>query len=114
MPIKFLVMGEGGGRGFFWKEGGSADLIFMGVGIFPIQKPSQGRDMHVPVPCHPQSFCMGESNHRYERLFCIWTRGAGNIFKMYPPTSTGTKTKLRRLCNVPWSTKLLRKSFAEK
>ena len=35
MPIKFLLLG-GGGSGLFWKGGGgSANFIFMGVGIFP-------------------------------------------------------------------------------
>ena len=33
MPIKFLVLW--GGHGFFGRGGGSADFIFMGVGIFP-------------------------------------------------------------------------------
>ena len=34
MPIKFLVLG--GGRGSFGRGGGgSANFIFMGVGIFP-------------------------------------------------------------------------------
>ena len=39
MPIKFLLLGEAGGvLGFFRKGGGcgSANFIFMGVGIFPI------------------------------------------------------------------------------
>ena len=34
MPIKFLLLG--GGSWFFGRGGGSADFIFMGVGIFPI------------------------------------------------------------------------------
>ena len=34
MPIKFPFLG--GGRGFFRRGGGSANFIFMGVGIFPI------------------------------------------------------------------------------
>ena len=37
MPIKFLVSRlRGGIVGFFWKGGGSANFIFMGVRIFPI------------------------------------------------------------------------------
>ena len=33
---------RGGGSWFFWKGGGgSADFIFMGVGIFPIQRAHQ-------------------------------------------------------------------------
>ena len=36
MPKKFLLLGWGG-SGLFFEEGrGSADFIFMGVGIFPI------------------------------------------------------------------------------
>ena len=35
MPIKFLSLG-GGVVGFLGRGGGSADIIFMGVGIFPI------------------------------------------------------------------------------
>ena len=37
MRIKFLVLGGGGRRGLFGRGsgGGSADFIFMGVGIFP-------------------------------------------------------------------------------
>ena len=34
MPKKFLVLG--GGSWGFWRRGGSANFIFMGVGIFPI------------------------------------------------------------------------------
>ena len=34
MPIKFLVLGEGG-LGFLERGGGSDNFIFMGVGIFP-------------------------------------------------------------------------------
>ena len=37
MPIKFLVLGGGGG---VWKGGGSANLIFMGARIFLILAPS--------------------------------------------------------------------------
>ena len=30
VPIKFLVLGEGGGRGFFWKGGGvGAPILFL-------------------------------------------------------------------------------------
>ena len=36
MPIKFLLLGGGGVLGFFRRGGGSANFIFMGVGIFPI------------------------------------------------------------------------------
>ena len=35
MPTKILLLGEGGGVGFSWKAGGSANFIFMGAGIFP-------------------------------------------------------------------------------
>ena len=34
MPIKFLLLGGGGGWGFFRRGGESANFIFMGVGIF--------------------------------------------------------------------------------
>ena len=34
MPIKFLLLGGGGW--VFKRGGGSANFIFMGVGIFPI------------------------------------------------------------------------------
>ena len=34
MPIKFLLLG-GAVLGFFRRGGGSANFIFMGVGIFP-------------------------------------------------------------------------------
>ena len=41
MPIKFLLLGGGGGAlGFFRRVGGSANFIFMGVGIFPIKAES--------------------------------------------------------------------------
>ena len=35
MPIKFLLLGGGGVLGFFRRGGGSANSIFMGVGILP-------------------------------------------------------------------------------
>ena len=41
IPIKFLVLG--GGRGFFGRGGGSANIIFMGVGIFPKKKRVRNR-----------------------------------------------------------------------
>ena len=34
MPTKFLLLG--GGLGFLRRGGGSANFIFMGMGIFPI------------------------------------------------------------------------------
>ena len=38
MPIKFLLLGGEGVLGFFRRGGGSANFIFMGVGIFPIEE----------------------------------------------------------------------------
>ena len=43
MPIKFLVLGGGGILGFL-EGGGSANFIFMGVGIFPSVFPDSGED----------------------------------------------------------------------
>ena len=39
MPIKVLLLG-GGVLGFLERGGGSANFIFMGVGIFPIRGPA--------------------------------------------------------------------------
>ena len=40
MPIKFLLLG-GGGVGFLGGGSGSANFIFMGAGIFLIEKKKQ-------------------------------------------------------------------------
>ena len=51
MPIKFLLLG--GGRGFYGRGGGgSANFIFMGVGIFPDPRPTYFCDSSWKMPRH--------------------------------------------------------------
>ena len=59
MPIKFLLLGRGGARGFFGRGGGSANFIFMGVGIVPTSElcvlqfflvKTQRRALYGPMP----------------------------------------------------------------
>ena len=45
MPIKLLLLGGGGVLGFFRRGGGSANFIFMGVGIFPINSEDPGDEI---------------------------------------------------------------------
>ena len=62
MPIKFLLLG--GGCGLFGRGGGSADCIFMGVGIFPSSATFLTKCIvFFPVlkrlACGKQSSCLG-------------------------------------------------------
>ena len=59
MPTKFLLLGGGGVLGFLKGGGGSANFIFMGVGIFPnrvlclmLAGPRRG-NMHPSKAHHP-------------------------------------------------------------
>ena len=73
MPIKFLLLG-GGGLGFFRRGGGSANFIFMGVGIFPIKVVNEAADhMH---HCH-KFFAARWSGCRriHQALSCFATSG---------------------------------------
>ena len=78
MPVKFLVLG---GSWIFWKGGGgSATLIFVGVGIFPSLGTSQGKAPQTPrifspfwtlkEPQENRENLLKDSKH--QGIFLVW------------------------------------------